>query len=369
MTKLEEDLICIGCGVAIQTENPEGAGFIPPQALAKRNVDEDDIYCQRCFRMRHYNEHQKVQVTAADFRDILTGLSKKRALILLVVDLFDLSQSLLGSLGHFVGDKPLLVAVNKVDLLPAGVKRERLKQRLIEEAQAEGLRPLDLCLVSAKQGEGLAELQEKLEHYRKGQDVYVVGTTNVGKSTLLNQVLQSAGLGQEILTTSYFPGTTLDLLEFPLANGGRLVDTPGLLKAGSMLAVVSDEVLSALEVKKRLKPKTYQLAVGQTIFIDGLAQMDYLHGEENSFTFYMSEEVYLHRRKTVGASEFYQQHAGDLLPLVPKDGVKMKHREWKLTGNQDVVLAGLGWISVKGPAVISLDTPENVNVTLRKRMI
>lgn len=53
-------------------------------------------------------------------------------------------------------------------------------------------------------------------------DVYIVGCTNVGKSTLFNILLQSdfckvqaADLIQRA-TTSPWPGTTLNLLKFPI---------------------------------------------------------------------------------------------------------------------------------------------------------
>lgn len=55
-------------------------------------------------------------------------------------------------------------------------------------------------------------------------DVYLVGCTNVGKSTLFNALLnsdfckvQAKDLVQRA-TTSLWPGTTLNLLKFPILN-------------------------------------------------------------------------------------------------------------------------------------------------------
>ena len=52
-----------------------------------------------------------------------------------------------------------------------------------------------------------------------GRNVYIVGVTNVGKSSLINALLKHYGTGDDtLITTSEFPGTTLDLIEIPLDN-------------------------------------------------------------------------------------------------------------------------------------------------------
>ena len=39
-------------------------------------------------------------------------------------------------------------------------------------------------------GQGMAEAMEAIEHYREGKNVYVVGCTNVGKSTFINRIIK-----------------------------------------------------------------------------------------------------------------------------------------------------------------------------------
>ena len=55
MSQSSQKIKCIGCGAVIQTEKKELEGFIPASALEKADQDAD-IYCQRCFRLRHYND-------------------------------------------------------------------------------------------------------------------------------------------------------------------------------------------------------------------------------------------------------------------------------------------------------------------------
>ena len=47
-----EELFCIGCGAQIQTEDKEKAGYTPASSI-KKAEETGDLYCQRCFRLRH----------------------------------------------------------------------------------------------------------------------------------------------------------------------------------------------------------------------------------------------------------------------------------------------------------------------------
>ena len=68
------------------------------------------------------------------------------------------------------------------------------------------LRPVDVVLTSAQNKQAIKDLIDKIEHCRKGRDVYVVGVTNVGKSTLINAIIQEITGDKDIITTSRFPG-------------------------------------------------------------------------------------------------------------------------------------------------------------------
>lgn len=101
-------------------------------------------------------------------------------------------------------------------MLPKSLKRSRIKDWLRQEANKQGLRPIDVALTSASKGYEIDNLLELIDKYRKGRDVYVVGVTNVGKSTLINRIIKQQTGISELITTSRFPGTTLDKIEIPL---------------------------------------------------------------------------------------------------------------------------------------------------------
>ncbi|MBA1395148.1 ribosome biogenesis GTPase YqeH, partial [Lactobacillus sp. XV13L] len=132
-------------------------------------------------------------------------------------------------------------------------------------------------------------------------------------------------------TTSRFPGTTLDKIEIPLANGHYLVDTPGIMTANQLATRLDAAELAVVSPQKPLKPATYQLRPGNTLFLAGLGRVDYLQGDPVSFTVYAARGLYVHRTKTEKADEFYSKHVGDLLApptsadsLPPLQGQKMR---------------------------------------------
>lgn len=367
-----ESLHCIGCGIAIQTKDKEAAGFTPKAALDK-GLETGQLYCQRCFRLRHYNEITDVNMSDDDFLSLLHSVGDSQALVVNVVDIFDFNGSVIPGLSRFVSGNDILLVGNKKDILPKSVKDSKISQWLLERAHEEGLRPLDVVLTSAQNKQAIKELIDKIEHYRKGRDVYVVGVTNVGKSTLINAIIQEITGNKDLITTSRFPGTTLDKIEIPLADGSYIFDTPGIIHRHQMAHYLTAKNLKYVSPKKEIKPKTYQLNSGQTLFLAGLARFDYVSGDKQGFTGFFDNNLPLHRTKLAGADDFYAKHKGDLLnppsqaelatfpPLVP--------HELTLTEKTDVVFSGLGWIRVTSPAKIVAWAPQGVAVVTRKAII
>ena len=60
----------------------------------------------------------------------------------------------------------------------------------MERAHEEGLRPVDVVLTSAQNKHAIKEVIDKIEHYRRAVMYTWSGVTNVGKSTLINAIIQ-----------------------------------------------------------------------------------------------------------------------------------------------------------------------------------
>ncbi len=370
LNELNEQITCIGCGVNIQTEDPEKMGYAPKSSLQK-----DTIICQRCFRLKHYNEVQDVDLTDDDFLKILNEIGQSDALIVKIVDIFDFNGSWLPGLHRFVGHNKVLLIGNKVDLLPKSVKSQKVIHWMKQEAKQLGLIPEDVFLVSAEKGHFIKEVTAAIEDYRDGKDVYIVGCTNVGKSTFINRILKEITGEGDVITTSHFPGTTLDIIEIPLSDGKVLVDTPGIINHHQMAHFVDKRDLKIITPKKEIKPKVFQLNEQQTLFFGGLARFDYLSGGRCSFTCYFSNEINIHRTKTENASELYKKHVGEMLTPPRMEQLDtfpelVRHDFTIKEAKTDIVFSGLGWITCNQPGTrVSVHVPKGVNAMIRKSLI
>ncbi|WP_408021606.1 ribosome biogenesis GTPase YqeH [Siminovitchia acidinfaciens] len=361
---------CIGCGVTIQTDKPGELGYTPRSALEK-----EEIICQRCFRLRHYNEVQDVELSDQDFLDILHTLGKTNSLVVKIIDIFDFNGSWIPGLHRFVGKNPVLLIGNKVDLLPKSTNKNKLINWMKLQAKELGLIPVDVLLVSAEKGLGIQEALVEIDRIRQGKDVYVVGCTNVGKSTFINRVIKTAAGGDDVITTSHVPGTTLDMIEIPLDDGKSLVDTPGIINHHQMAHYVSKKDLKVITPKKEIKPRVYQLNENQTLFFGGLARFDYIKGGRRSVICYLANSIEIHRTKLEKADQLYEKHAGEMLQPPSRDELQkfpeLVRHEFKLKSDKmDIVFSGLGWVTVKEQgAHVAAYAPKGVSVLLRPSLI
>lgn len=364
-----ENVNCQGCGVLIQTSDPATTGYTPKSSLLKENV-----LCQRCFRLKHYNEIQDVSITDDDFLKMVSSIRNKKGLVVLVIDIFDVSGSFVKSLPRMIGDNPIILVGNKVDLLPKSTNKNKLIQWLRGSAKEAGVKVKDAFLISSKNGQGMEELTSQIEYYRGKKNVYIVGTTNVGKSTFINRLIkQTSGL-DDIITTSYFPGTTLGFIEIPLDDYTFLIDTPGIVNKQQMAHYLSDQDLKVITPRKEVKSRTYQLNSQQSLFFGGLARLDFIKGDKQPFVCYFSNELPIHRTKLENADELYANHLGELLAPPNEKTLEtlpeLIGSAYRITGNKtDIVFPGLGWVSLSGNDVtVVAHSPKGVGTSIRKSL-
>ena len=236
------------------------------------------------------------------------------------------------------------------------------------------MRPIDIALTSGKNGDDVPALLDMIEKYRAGRSVYVVGVTNVGKSTLINQIIKDVtGEKNDVITTSRFPGTTLDRIEISLDDQSNIIDTPGIIHPDQMAHYLTPQDLKYVSPQKELKPRTYQLNAEQTLFMGAMARFDFIQGPKSGITAYFENNLPIHRTKLDNADQFYVKHAGVLLTPPEKVNLEdlppLKRHEFKTTEKTDIVIDGLGWVTVPGQVVVAAWAPKGVSVLTRKAMI
>lgn len=355
---------CKGCGAALQSENKEAVGYTPK---------EDAIYCQRCFRIRHYDDVMISMQQGIDPTLVLQKIAKQDALILWVVDLFDFEANLLPGMARHLPNKDIVMIGTKRDLLPHTLSDEKLAQfvlhRLKEERiRVEGIVFCGNLVKGAKDplNTSIDEVKRAIAIYRQGRDVIVMGMANAGKSTLLNALCDNSDL-----TTSAHPGTTLDFVEIAMEDH-VIYDTPGITRQDSLLTHVPDELLKTIVPFRSIKPRVFQLYEDQSYALGGMVRLDVFAKGNATVVAYFSDQLKIHRGKQNKADALWEKHIGELLsPTLDEDLHQMKSFDYhKHEDKLDVVIHGLGWFCISGAfQEVRVYVNCNGNVTFRKAMI
>jgi GTP-binding protein len=167
--------------------------------------------------------------------------------------------------------KPVILAVNKID---------HPKQEMAE-AEFSSLGFAEIAPISAAHGRGISELLAQIEKLlpRFARDeppaatppslkLAIVGRSNVGKSSLINAILQNRRV-----IVSDVAGTTRDAVDVPYERGGKayvLIDTAGIRPRGKQNTSV--EIFSVMRSEKSIARADICLLVVNAL--DGVTSQD-----------------------------------------------------------------------------------------------
>lgn len=330
---------CLGCGVNLQDENVLQEGY---------TTSLDNDICQRCFRMKNYGEYQVVTKSNDEYLSILKSVGETKDLVLYITDLVNLDKDL-EQLRNYISNKMILV-LNKKDALPKSVK----EGKLINYIKDKGYDFQEIIVVSVNKNYNIDYLLKRIKYHQTSKNVYVVGHTNVGKSSLINKLIRNYSDKMQELTMSPLPSTTLNTVNIEINDYLTLIDTPGLVDVGSILNYVDPKMVKKISPVKEIKPKTYQLRHNQSIIIEDLIRIDYVEGEKNSFTLYVSNNLKVRR----------------LLNSSNKDDLKDLNKiSYDIKYGEDLVVNGLGFIKIVDKAKIDVYINKNVDTFVRKSLI
>ena len=364
-----EELRCIGCGSILQSDNEKLPGYVPKQKLLG---DEENIVCKRCFRLSHYNEVIPTILNEEDFFLMLSNIPKEGALIVHLIDMMDIEGTLIPQIKRLTNNNDLILVGNKTDLLPKSVRANKLVHNLKEIAYMNDLNTEDVYVMSALKNHGLDDVIKDILIKAGQKDVYIVGMTNVGKSTFINHVLRSVEIiDSDLITVSHHPGTTLDFIQIPIGDN-NLFDTPGIMNKKSVRTRLSVKSNKMITPTKEIKPRTYQLESGQTLFLGGVARLDFKNTDKIGVTVYVANQCKIHRTKTERAKELMETQIGSLL-TPPFDISEIEaFKTVKLTvpkGLNDIVIPGLGFVTVRTSLKVDVFVDNHVMPYVRRALI
>lgn len=330
---------CVGCGIELQDNNSLIEGY---------TQDLRNDLCRRCFRMRNYGEYEFVTKSNDEYIKILKNIGNQKCLVLFLVDLMSIPKDL-NKVREYVKDNEIILVLNKRDVLPLSINDEKIFNYFYEQYLGFS----DIILISANKNYNLDLLMNKINEYRKYDDVYVIGNTNAGKSTLINKIIKNYAFeNQEEITISPMPSTTLNEIKIRV-NNFNLIDTPGLVDNGNILNYVKENKVKKISPKKEIKTRTYQLKPDQSLIIDDLVRIDYTVGYKNSFTLFISNDLEVKRINS--------KRNGELTDLDKETVI--------INRNQDLVINGLGFIKIISPGKVTIYKNKDLEVFTRKSLI
>lgn len=338
-------------------------------------VEPDRLICQRCF---HLTFHKKVtdndemnrnaaQEAWLKVRDeIMTA--KNPPLIVKVCDVLDFPGSVNLPFLQAVSERsPVILAVNKMDIIPVHANRERIAAYMGTIMDSRIMKNVHVKLMSALEQDGIDDLVNHIVSIRAPtQDIYVVGNTNVGKSTLLNSLIKTMkGPEKKLATASLVPGTTIDAIRIPLNKltrirdfvmdakqhilaekqkkfleqikkrndvdlskvpaaflptkssivsktlAGYLVDTPGIKDPQSLTHHLTNIELKTAVPNARLKAEHCYLTPDRSIWVGGLGRLDYVEGDVHVIaSVFRNTKVPLHFSSIANSEALWEKHAG-----------------------------------------------------------
>ncbi|KAI8916186.1 hypothetical protein EDD86DRAFT_197887 [Gorgonomyces haynaldii] len=378
---------CSGCGAKFQKIHPNKPGYyveskeaqvdyhlleskeILTPGEAKQLLKRDHKrLCQRCHLIKRMNLDMGASI--ASVKEFESIRIRDIGLIVLIMDCTDIYFSLPSDLFDYVGNKRMLICLNKSDLLPHGFKMNAVMDWIKRQPRFQNV--LDIIPISAKSGSGLDELASALVmHKQAGEDIYLVGKTSVGKSTLVNRLRKDSGITVNEITTSSFPGTTSALIPTPLpsltAIGTEdvLYDTPGIHNEHHLLNLMQKHETKYL-IPKILKQHTLELNPHSSLLIGGLVRIDAPPElqEPCQTHIYCGSLVPIKKFKTSKAPLHltspldYIKTVKKSPPLLPMDlrvGATLSQK-------QTLFMSGLGWMNYLGPGKANIWSPNGLQV-------
>lgn len=301
--------ICFGCGAKLQYSNKNNIGYVPKEKI------DDAKYCMRCFKLMHYGVNINDSVPKT-IDEILYLVNNDYKFTIFMCDFLSLSDKIINIYNKIKGKKLLLIS--KIDVIPKDIKIDKVRKYIKDYYKVDNVR-----FVSSVNNYGIDSLINYLLN-NNIRETYILGETNSGKSTLINNILDAFDSKLTKTTMSNKKNTTLDFIRLYVNDSLTLIDSPGF---------VTDRYELKEELKV-IKPYTYQMKENECLKINDF----YLKVSNNtSITIYSNYKLDI--------KKYY------------KDNIEYDYSK-DINNNSDILVYGLGFINIKNDCKISL---SNIN--------
>ncbi|NLZ74952.1 MAG: ribosome biogenesis GTPase YqeH [Erysipelotrichia bacterium] len=345
---------CLGCGALLQNNNENEIGYV---------VDLNMNYCQRCFKMIHYDQHKENDFLP-DNNLIIEQLNQLDGNFVWIIDIFDFDSSLNSVLVDFYRKHSCNIILNKCDLLPTKINYEKLGKYVLSRIKKLNIKSKAIITRGIN-----TDFIDSFNAYINVEDkpIIMTGLANVGKSTIINHLLKD-----KVVTVNRYPATTINFNEIKTEQY-HIIDTIGIVAENTMQMYLTNKQLKTVVPIKQVRPIVFQLMQNQTLSIGGLARIDILNNEKANVVIYTSNLLKIKRSKLENADKLWLKNYGkELTPTLKgcESFLEMKKHSFTNKGKVEYFISGLGFITINcEKADIDIYTAPQIYVNVRKAMI
>src|SRR5574344_1219818 len=191
---------CYHCGAILQSEDKSAPGYISPQAF---NEESLILFCDSCYEEERQKQNQFVPSVSKDFFAILDDAIASDALIVYVIDLFSFESSFIPSINEYIKGQKVVIVANKRDLLTPLMKDEDIIEHVAHRLRVAHFDIQGIVLASSTHDYNIKEVLSKIETLRQRHDVYLIGASSSGKTSLMNVLLKNYQNSTRHVISSY----------------------------------------------------------------------------------------------------------------------------------------------------------------------
>jgi ribosome biogenesis GTPase A len=311
---------CNGCGTTLQTTEPNNKGYI------KEEKYKDSNYCERCYKIIHYNE--KIITELDNINEyIIKEVNVKAQYAYFLIDFLNINSETIETFRKINVPKTLIIS--KLDIIPKSVKETKIINFLKRTYKIEE----EILFQSTKKNINTRKIINNLSE-NNINEVYILGYTNAGKSTLINKLNELENTKIEPVTTSLIPNTTIDFIKIKL-NNITIVDSPGFTLKNTLYKANEFDLIKKINPKSFLKPTTYQLKQSASLLIEDKIKIT--SSIANNYTLYISNDIKTDR---IFDKNKILENTNKITILIPE--------------NSDLVIKSLGFINIKKECTLTI---------------
>lgn len=325
---------CVGCGITLQSNDNKVLGYIPIEK------EKDAKYCERCFKIIHYNKNEILELPK-DVSEIVKEVNKNAKYAFFLIDFLNINKDTINKFKTIKCPKTLIIS--KSDIIPKSIKSNKIIELLSKEYQIQE----NIEFISSNRNRNINCLTKIMDE-NKIKEAYILGFTNSGKSTLINEICKKYIDDVALITTSPIPNTTLDFIEIKLNDNYTLIDTPGFITKTNFYEIDELSLIKKINYKKYINPITFQSKEGTYINIENHLIIK-TTDNKNSLTFYMSNNLNIKKE--------YKLTNNSLIEIT-----------LEIPENSDLVIKGIGFINIKKKCKITIYTKNEELLEVRESL-